>query len=85
MEKIVNEIVDYIDQHDLTIDEVIHEIEIFSDIKIDWNEIPPKFTQQEIYEQLFDLYYLQECKLIKDANIYASKNTVRIWREQYVD
>jgi len=56
-------------------------------IEMRYKAIPPKKTQQEVYKQLFDTAFMgyagdNEHKT-QMANIFASKNTVKVWREQW--
>ena len=62
-------------------------------ITIMYKKIPPKLTQVEIYQELYDEKYgdIEMCNYdyVNDntpirCNQYATQNTVKVWREQWV-
>ena len=53
-------------------------------ITIMYKKIPPKLTQKEIYQQLRYESIVKHASN-RVANIYASRNTVKVWREQWVN
>jgi len=60
-------------------------------IEMRYKAMPPKKTQQEIYQELHNRHYEESLysqltttdEDKKVANIYATKNTVKVWREQW--
>lgn len=95
----LTEMLDWINNDEISITSIDYDVVVGGDgegnntLMIKYYKYPKKVYKKpdEIYQELYDFKYddakkysiLDDDGCNRDANIYATKNTVKVWRGQY--